>query len=112
MNAKLFPLSGLPWEQSGNCLVRLSEVHNCLLQKTSDSEEETHFGNIAREKYKRQTVASFWIKVACLRAPPFIFPNVSPEIPIMSFTAERKAPIENNQEAGMRTGAGTAGEAD
>lgn len=37
MNAKLFPPSGLPWEQSGNCLLRLSEVHNCLLQKTSDS---------------------------------------------------------------------------
>lgn len=106
MNAKLFPPSGLPWEQSGNCLLRLSEVHNCLLQKTSDSVKkkrgETHFGNIAQENHDRQTMASFWIKVACLRAPPFIFPNVSREIPIMSFTAERKAAIENNQEVGMR----------
>lgn len=47
-------------------------------------------------------MASFWIKVACLHAPPFIFPNVSQEIPIMSFTAEPKAAIENDQEVGMR----------
>lgn len=45
--------------------------------------------------------------LVCARAP-FHLPNASPEIPIVSFTAERKAAIENNQEVGMRAGAGTA----
>lgn len=48
MNAKLFPPSGLPWEQSGNCLLRLSEVHNCLLQKTSDSVKKKKGRNTLR----------------------------------------------------------------